>query len=83
MCKTAEIYIDDKRIVCRVGQTLGECLSLDIPCGGHGKCGKCKIRAFGSISPISEIEKVFQDAALTSIGKDSLVGKMLVEEKGE
>lgn len=35
------------------------------------------------VIPISEIEKVFQGAISTSIGKDSLVGKMLVEEKGE
>lgn len=28
-----------------------------LPCGGHGKCGKCKVRAYGELSPITEGEK--------------------------
>lgn len=29
---------------------------LDRPCGGRGKCGKCRVRVSGDVSPQSEIE---------------------------
>ncbi|MBQ8381734.1 MAG: DUF4445 domain-containing protein [Clostridia bacterium] len=28
-----------------------------LPCGGHGKCGKCKVTATGNLSPLSETER--------------------------
>ncbi len=27
-----------------------------LPCGGHGKCGKCKVKAEGSLSPLARTE---------------------------
>lgn len=54
---TAEILIDGVKVLCEVGKTVGECLSGDMPCGGHGRCGKCKVRALGELSPISERER--------------------------
>ncbi len=30
---------------------------IDSPCGGRGSCGKCKIKAFGRLSPPSQAEK--------------------------
>lgn len=35
------------------------------------------------VIPISEIEQIYSEAVRKSSGKDSLVNKMLVEEKGE
>ncbi|MBQ2676887.1 MAG: DUF4445 domain-containing protein [Clostridia bacterium] len=29
---------------------------IDAPCGGTGKCGKCKVKAFGELSPLSDTE---------------------------
>lgn len=29
----------------------------DMPCGKQGRCGKCKVRAFGLLSPISDTER--------------------------
>lgn len=29
-----------------------------LPCGGHGLCGKCKVQAWGGLSPLSETERV-------------------------
>lgn len=28
-----------------------------LPCGGHGRCGKCRVRAVGALSPPSDAEK--------------------------
>ena len=28
-----------------------------LPCGGHGKCGKCKVKAEGSLSPLARTEE--------------------------
>ncbi|MBQ8407788.1 MAG: DUF4445 domain-containing protein [Clostridia bacterium] len=39
------------------GILLSELLSREKPCGGHGKCGKCKVMASGALSPLSESEK--------------------------
>ena len=38
------------------GLTLSEITSGEAPCGGHGKCGKCKVRARGNLSAPSEAE---------------------------
>ena len=31
-------------------------LKADMPCGGQGRCGKCKVRASGALSPLSQAE---------------------------
>ena len=50
-------------ILCRtpVGQTLmavlaAQGLAVDAPCGGNGRCGKCRVRAEGALSPRSTEE---------------------------
>ncbi|MFO8058757.1 MAG: 2Fe-2S iron-sulfur cluster-binding protein, partial [bacterium] len=30
---------------------------FDRPCGGRGKCGKCRVKASGELSPLSDVEK--------------------------
>ena len=30
---------------------------LPMPCGGHHTCGKCKVKAFGSLSPLTSEEE--------------------------
>lgn len=39
------------------GKFLSEYLQSEQPCGGHGRCGKCKVIATGELSPLSESEK--------------------------
>ncbi len=51
----------EKRSV-EYGTRLSDLLNLPLPCGGHGKCGKCKVLGTGALSPLSESEK----AALTA-----------------
>lgn len=46
----------EKRSIAR-GTRLSELLDLALPCGGHGKCGKCKVIATGELSPLSDSEK--------------------------
>ncbi len=38
------------------GLTLSEITGGEAPCGGHGKCGKCKVKARGNLSAPSEAE---------------------------
>lgn len=62
---TVTIHSADGEIcVCRapIGSTLlsvcaGQSLAVDAPCGGSGKCGKCRVRAGGSLSPRAEKER--------------------------
>jgi len=37
--------------------TISEIIEGERPCGGHGKCGKCKVIARGELSPLSAEEK--------------------------
>ena len=30
---------------------------LALPCGGHGRCGKCRVFARGALSPLSDAER--------------------------
>ncbi len=39
------------------GTKLSEISHMDRPCGGHGTCGKCKVIARGSLSPVTETEQ--------------------------
>ncbi|MGI6031645.1 MAG: ASKHA domain-containing protein [Eubacteriales bacterium] len=32
-------------------------ISFDMPCGGKGRCGKCKVQAVGELSPLTEKER--------------------------
>ena len=46
---------------CEAGSCLGDLISLhtqeQMPCGGHGKCGKCRVTVAGKVSPPSDEEK--------------------------
>ncbi len=39
-----------------VGDKLSSVLSIDMPCGSHGKCGKCKVKAWGKLSAPCDTE---------------------------
>ena len=39
------------------GQRLSDALGIDLPCGGHGRCGKCRVYARGGLSAPSENER--------------------------
>ena len=39
------------------GACLSEVVMGEKPCGGHGKCGKCKVFATGELSPVTEEER--------------------------
>ena len=56
MTEKIKISIDGKKYVVQKGSKLMEQFPLDMPCSGHGKCGKCKIRVLGAVSPVTEIE---------------------------
>ncbi|MBP5729897.1 MAG: DUF4445 domain-containing protein, partial [Clostridia bacterium] len=59
--------IGDRTFTLSHGQSLGSLLqsavpgvaSAAMPCGGHGKCGKCKVRAAGALSPVTAAERHF------------------------
>ena len=39
-----------------------------MPCGGHGKCGKCKVRASGALSPVTDAERKYLSEAELAAG---------------
>ena len=54
---TAKVVIGEKTSNIAVSSRLSDILDMPLPCGGHGKCGKCKVRASGKLSPLSATEK--------------------------
>ena len=44
-------------VTAKMGVTLSEIIKGEEPCGGHGKCGKCKVIARGELSEITDAEK--------------------------
>ena len=52
-----KISIDGKNRIVSKNSKLAELILEDMPCGGHGKCGKCKIRVWGAVSPVTETER--------------------------
>ena len=55
-------YINKKAVIVEKGELILSVISrsgyvMDAPCGGKKRCGKCKVKASGILSPISDKEK--------------------------
>jgi ferredoxin len=68
---TLRIHQDNQEhiIGCEAGQTIAEALDLagfaqELPCGGRGACGKCRVGASGAISPPDDMENALLRAAM-------------------
>ncbi len=46
----ARVIINGKEHSALIGAKLSSVLKIDMPCAGHGKCGKCKVKAHGKLS---------------------------------
>ena len=70
--KTVTVTVDGIPHVCETGAVLGDLLSrngsLSMPCGGHGRCGKCRVRVRGEVSPPDEKERKILTAAELASG---------------
>ena len=59
--QTATVLLNGIPIPCPVGTSLGDLLQESgkghMPCGGHGKCGKCLVTVTGAVSDPTEDEK--------------------------
>jgi uncharacterized 2Fe-2S/4Fe-4S cluster protein (DUF4445 family) len=56
MSNTATVKLNGKYVTAERGNRLSSVIHGELPCGGHGKCGKCKVYAKGALSPLSETE---------------------------
>lgn len=77
-----EIRLDGERFVAEVSvpQLLGDALAeagfpLEMPCGGQGRCGKCRVRAAGALSPL-------ETASAASLGEDSGIPAIVASSSG-
>ncbi len=56
MNKPITVRVMGERRICEAGLTLSEILRGEKPCGGHGKCGKCRVIAAGALSEYAAAE---------------------------
>ena len=49
--------INGKPTLAVCGISVSELINGEKPCGGHGKCGKCKVIARGELSEVTDAEK--------------------------
>ena len=43
----------------RISDLIGTESGIETPCGGKGRCGKCRVQASGILSPVSDAEEQF------------------------
>ncbi|MBQ7921703.1 MAG: DUF4445 domain-containing protein [Clostridia bacterium] len=55
--RTITLTVNGSPRTVTAGKSISEYLGSEQPCGGHGRCGKCKVIATGDLSPLSESEK--------------------------
>ena len=59
--KTVTILLNGTPLTCPAGTVLGDLMQAGghghMPCGGHGKCGKCRVTVTGEVSDPTEDEK--------------------------
>ncbi len=51
-----QVLVNGKKTIVEKGLALSEIIKEDKPCGGHGKCGKCKVIVKGNVSKPTEAE---------------------------
>ena len=42
-----------------IGSLLAGTGIMGMPCGGHGRCGKCRVKVTGKVSSLCDREKAF------------------------
>ena len=57
MNKQITVTVNGLQMQSVYGITLSELINGEKPCGGHGKCGKCRVIARGELSEITDAEK--------------------------
>ncbi len=59
--KTVTVLLNGTPLTCPAGTVLGDLMQAvghgHMPCGGHGKCGKCRVTVMGEVSDPTEDEK--------------------------
>lgn len=57
----ATVTVNGQGVSAEPGTSLGQLLQrsagLEMPCAGHGRCGKCKVTASGALSPLAPAEQ--------------------------
>ncbi len=95
--KQITVTVNGQPYKCPVGTNLGTLLTEigqgNMPCGGHGKCGKCLVTVLGTVNPPSEselhtltaeeINKGIRLACRTAVFGDCSVITKGVSEKGQ
>lgn len=66
--KNVTVILNGKKISAERGKTLSEITGGEKPCGGHGKCGKCKVIVKGEVSALTETEKHLLSPKETAAG---------------
>ena len=56
MINKITVTVNGKRELAVAGLTISEIIKGEKPCGGHGKCGKCKVIARGALSEPTAVE---------------------------
>ena len=89
----ATVIFDGNAQPVAIGTRLSVLLHEDMPCGGHGKCGKCRVIAKGALSPLSDSEKKFLSvediasgvrlACLTTVEGDCEISREKTGETGD
>ncbi len=54
--KQINVTVNGRRMLVGAGMVLSEITNGEKPCGGHGKCGKCKVVARGELSKLTGAE---------------------------
>ena len=51
------VLVNGERVLAEKGETLARIAGVEKPCGGHGRCGKCKVWARGALSEVTDGER--------------------------
>lgn len=57
MNEKISVTVNGQRVAAVAGMTLSEIIRGERPCGGHGRCGKCRVVARGHLSPLNDDER--------------------------
>ncbi len=63
------VTVNGKPILAHIGMLLSEIIKGEKPCGGHGKCGKCRVIARGNLSQptAAELNLLSQDELASGV----------------
>ena len=81
MDKQITVTVNGRKMIAERGSILSEIINMEKPCGGHGRCGKCKVLVNGE-EQLACRYTVETDVEVETLGSGEIASESGLTESG-